>query len=399
MPLARVLHLSDPRLLEAELERIGSSALVARDGSFRLVEVKGLAPGIARSLWEEIWAVGGVGALGTPGQATSILLMATLAQYDRLMERLENEGPQFQEVAHLIARTLAAYDSYPEKAFLPEWFPHSISPKGMQRTLVMGILNVTPDSFSDGGAYFSPETALSRAEEMVREGADLIDVGGESTRPGAEPVPLEEEIRRVLPVVQGLVQRGYIISVDTTKGEVAELVLKAGAHIINDISGLRFNPDLAKIVAKHHAGLVIMHSRGTPQDMQTLTDYEDLIGEIYEFLAGQVDFALSQGVSSEKIIIDPGIGFAKTVEQNLEILRRLPEFKSLGYPILVGPSRKSFIGAVLGGLPPSERIEGTSASVALAIAGGARILRVHDVKAMVRVCRVAEAILWGNPLE
>ncbi len=396
MPLARILHLSDPQSLGAELERIGSSAIVARDGLFRLVEVKGLSPGIARSLWEEIWAVGGVGALGTPGQATSILLMATLAQYDRLMERLEREGPQLQEVAHLIARTLAAYDSYPEKPIFPEWFPHSIFPKGVQRTLIMGILNVTPDSFSDGGAYFSPESALSRAEEMIQEGADLIDVGGESTRPGAEPVSPEEEIRRVLPVVQGLVQRGYIVSVDTTKVEVAELVLKAGAHIINDISGLRFNPDLAKIVAKYRAGLVIMHSRGTPQNMQTLTDYENLIEEIYEFLAGQVDFALSQGVSPEKIILDPGIGFAKTVEQNLEILRRLPEFKSLGYPILVGPSRKSFIGAVLGGLPPSERVEGTSASVALAIAGGARILRVHDVKAMVRVCRVTEAILWGT---
>jgi dihydropteroate synthase len=261
-------------------------------------------------------------------------------------------------------------------------------------TLIMGILNVTPDSFSDGGRFFDPGAAVAHGKKMAEEGADIIDVGGESTRPGSDPVPEEQEIARVVPVVARLAREtAAIISVDTTKARVAEEAVAAGAAIINDVSALGFDPRMAQVASSAGAGVVLMHMLGRPKDMQGNPVYSDLIGEISVFLAGACRAAVRAGVREDAIVCDPGIGFGKTAAHNLEILRRLGDFGALGRPILVGPSRKSFIGTTLGGLPADERLEGTAAAVALAIAGGAAIVRVHDVMAMKRVARLADAVL------
>ncbi len=260
------------------------------------------------------------------------------------------------------------------------------------RTQIMGVLNVTPDSFSDGGLYLDPGRAVDHAHRMVEEGADLIDVGGESTRPGAEPVSGEEELRRILPLLGPLVDKLPVpISVDTYKADVAAAALAEGVDLINDISGLSLDPRMASVVAKAGAGLVLTHIRGTPQTMQADPQYTDLLGEIRGYLRERVILAEAHGVHPEAIVVDPGIGFGKRVEHNLLLLRCLPELQVVGKPILIGPSRKAFIGKVLD-LPMEERLEGTAATVAVAIWQGAHILRVHDVQAMVRVARMTDAI-------
>jgi len=266
-----------------------------------------------------------------------------------------------------------------------------------ERTHVMGILNVTPDSFSDGGLYLHRDKAVTQALRMEDEGADIIDVGGESTRPGSEAVPVEEEIRRVIPVIEEIAKRVKVpISIDTYKSRVAELALQAGASIVNDISGLRFDRRMPDVVARYRAGVIIMHIKGTPKDMQKHPTYTALIPEIIDYLREGIMIARKAGIAEEGIVIDPGIGFGKTVEHNLEIIRRLEEFTGLERPILIGPSRKSFIGMTLGGLPVTERLEGTAAAVAIGIFNGANIIRVHDVKEMVRVARMADAIRKGH---
>ncbi len=265
-----------------------------------------------------------------------------------------------------------------------------------ERTYLMGVLNVTPDSFSDGGEFNAPAAALTQAQRLVEAGADLIDIGGQSTRPGAEQVSVEEELKRLLPVVEAVRSMLSVpISVDTTRASVAQAVVNAGADLVNDISGGTFDPDMLQIVAQMQVPIVLMHLRGTPQTMQKLTEYQDLIGEIYEFLERQIAAAVAAGIERSRLIIDPGIGFAKTAQQNLEILRQLPTFRSLGVPILVGPSRKSFIGRILDQPDPKGRVWGTAATCCSAIAGSADILRVHDVLEMRDVCRVADAI-WRS---
>jgi len=265
-----------------------------------------------------------------------------------------------------------------------------------QRTYIMGILNVTPDSFSDGGLYLSKDNAVRHALRMLEEGADIIDVGGESTRPGSNPVSVNEEIKRVIPVIEALREGVNIpISIDTYKAEVAEAAIRAGASIVNDISGLRFDKRMADIVARNGAGVVIMHIKGTPRDMQRNPVYKALIPEIMDYIREGIAIAQKAGVPDDKIIIDPGIGFGKTVEHNLEIIKRLNEFTGFEKPILIGPSRKSFIGKTLGGLPVTERLEGTASAVAIAIFNGANIIRVHDVREMVRVAKIADGIKYA----
>lgn len=262
-----------------------------------------------------------------------------------------------------------------------------------QRTYLMGVLNVTPDSFSDGGQFDRVETALAQARYLVESGTDLLDVGGQSTRPNAAEVSLEEELRRVVPVIAAIRQTlPTPISIDTTRSEVAQAAIAAGADIVNDISGATYDSDMLPVVAKLGVPIILMHRRGTPQTMQQLTDYQDLMGEIIAFLQARVEAAIAAGIDPAQIAIDPGIGFAKTYSQNLEILRRLPEFQSLGCPILVGPSRKSFIGHILDQPNPKERVWGTAAACCAAIAGSADIIRVHDIREMRDVCRVADAI-------
>ena len=262
------------------------------------------------------------------------------------------------------------------------------------RTYVMGILNVTPDSFSDGGEFDQGDRALAQAQALVAGGVDIVDIGGQSSRPGAVDIGLEAELERVIPVITAL-RRGGLglpISVDTTRSAVAAAALAAGADWINDISGGTFEPEILAVAAQYHAPVVLMHLRGTPQTMQTLTDYEDLLGEISQFFQTQVAAAVAAGVSPDRIILDPGIGFAKTYDQNLEIFQGLPRLKALGYPLLVGPSRKSFIGQILQQPNPKERVWGTAAACCGAITGGADLVRVHDGAEMVQVCRVADAL-------
>jgi dihydropteroate synthase len=262
-----------------------------------------------------------------------------------------------------------------------------------KRTYLMGILNFTPDSFSDGGDFNTLETGLVQAEKLVEEGADLIDIGGQSTRPGAEQITLEEELNRVIPVIKALREKISVpISIDTTRASVAQAAVEAGADLINDISGGTYDAEMLPTVARLGVPIVLMHIRGTPQNMQQLTDYQNLVGEIYQFLEEQIEQAIQAGIARSHLIIDPGIGFAKNYAQNLELLRRLAEFRSLGLPILVGPSRKSFIGRILDQNDPKLRVWGTAAACCGAIAGSADILRVHDVAQMHDVCRVADAI-------
>jgi dihydropteroate synthase len=262
------------------------------------------------------------------------------------------------------------------------------------RTLVMGILNLTPDSFSDGGDYADPEKALDGAVRMAEEGADIIDIGGESSRPGAEAVAAEEEIRRVIPVIEKLSGRiSPPISVDTTKAEVARRAAEAGAEIINDISAASFDPAMAATAARCGMPIILMHMRGTPATMQTGDlSYRSLCGDIINSLAGRIRQVVSAGVDPERIVIDPGIGFGKTAQDNIRIIRRLRDFKVLGRPILIGPSRKRFTGTFTGVDTPRERIEGTAAAVTASVMNGAHIVRVHDVRFMRRVCDMADVI-------
>ena len=262
-----------------------------------------------------------------------------------------------------------------------------------ERTLIMGIINATPDSFSDGGRYASPQKAIEVGMRMAEEGADILDIGGESTRPGSDAVSVEEELRRVLPIILGLAAKVSIpLSIDTMKAEVAEEALKAGAEIINDVSSLKYDGKMASAVAVSGAGLVLMHMRGMPKVMQQgdLT-YPSLIDDIVGFLEERMEAARLEGIDFTQMAVDPGIGFGKTADDNLRLIRRLGEFKRLGRPILMGVSRKAFIGKITGGLP-AERIEGTAAAVTASILGGAHIVRVHDVSIMKKVAMMADAI-------
>lgn len=257
----------------------------------------------------------------------------------------------------------------------------------------MGVLNLTPDSFSDGSSYPSVQAAVSAAEMMVADGADMIDIGGESTRPDAKPVSTEEELRRVIPVIERLTGRITVpISIDTWKAEVAGAALKAGAEIVNDISAMSFDPKMAETIAGSGAAVVLMHTRGGPSSMQRNTDYGDIVAEIFEFLKNRIAIAKSAGIEAERIVVDPGIGFGKSAAGNLEIIRRLRELLDLNRPVLIGTSRKSFIGTTLG-RAVTDRVFGSAASVAVSMMNGASIFRVHDVKAMRDTVDMVRAIM------
>lgn len=275
------------------------------------------------------------------------------------------------------------------------------------RTYVMGILNITPDSFSGDGlmAYGGNriEQAVRQAEHFLKHGADILDVGGESTRPGSQPVSAEEELERVIPVIQALAGEfpDALISIDTYKAKVAEQALQAGARILNDVWGFRADPDLANVAAKHEVPVILMHNRSNPASVEVReqlgnaylgAEYDDLLADVKRELLVSVELAKQAGVEERRIILDPGIGFGKTREHNLELINRLDEIRALGYPVLLGPSRKSFIGFTLD-LPPDQRVEGTAAAIAVGIVRGADLIRVHDVKEMVRVAKMTDAIV------
>lgn len=261
--------------------------------------------------------------------------------------------------------------------------------------LIMGILNVTPDSFYDGGYYFEKDKACRRAETIVKEGAQIIDVGGMSTRPGSLPVGLEEEVERIIPIIE-YISKNYdiLVSADTYRSEVARRAIDAGAHIINDISGFSMDSNMVKVIAEGDVSVVVMHIKGTPENMQKNPEYEDVVDEIYDYLEDRTNMAINSGIKPEKIIIDPGIGFGKTLEHNLEILNKINEFKMLGYPVMVGASRKSFIGGILD-LPVEERLEGSLAAAICSVINGVNILRVHDVAETIRAVKIAKRITNG----
>ncbi len=327
------------------------------------------------------------GTVGGRVRYTSAILFLNRRQLKNLTDRLLQQP---NCVAALVPQLIAL-----DNAFHQQEFRMSVGGRTFDlgsRTYVMGVLNVTPDSFYDGGRYLEPKNAVEQAVKLEQEGADFLDVGAESTRPGAKPVPAREQISRLRPVLKELRRKVKIpLSIDTTNAEVARMALDAGCHMVNDISGFGFDPGMAKLVAVTGVPCVVMHMRGTPRTMQKNPRYRNLMQEIITRLKEAIDRAGQVGVKPEQIIVDPGIGFGKKLEHNLEILRRLTELRSLGRPILVGPSRKSFIAGVTG-LEPQERLEGTLAAVVLAAQRGANIVRVHDVREAVRALRVVDAI-------
>ncbi|MDD5594262.1 MAG: dihydropteroate synthase [Candidatus Margulisbacteria bacterium] len=393
---ARIIEMGSLAAADKEIFSIGADQagvkLMAPKAVFRVVKLKDVRPTAANILKQEMLSFGGeaataYGSIDHSVRETDVLVSGTLRQFRRLTDKLKMHQFGLPKIAGEIENCLKNYDRSPA--------PIKIGPRTFhfgRRTYIMGILNVTPDSFADGGRYFEPRAAIDRAKAMVDEGADIIDVGGESTRPGAKPVLADEEIRRVLPVVKALAKSRLALSIDTRKAKVARAALEAGAGLVNDVSGLRYDKAMPKIIARYKVPVCLMHMLGTPKTMQKKPVYQDLMGEIIDYLFAGIAIAKNAGILLEQIIIDPGLGFGKTVENNLEIVRRLRELKALGRPILVGPSRKSMIGRVLG-LPAEERLEGTAAVAAVAIANGANIVRVHDVKEMRRVVRMTDSLV------
>jgi len=353
----------------------------------RLVMLDGVQPRQANIIKQEMLGKGGEaavarGVIDCSADESRVLLMGTLKQYDAFLDKLKSQPFGLAALAGRIKEALTGREGF---------YPYDLDCRGKtirlgERTLVMGILNVTPDSFSDGGKFYDPGLAVERAARMVEEGADIIDLGGESTRPGHTPIGVEEELVRIMPVLKRLLDEiPAPVSIDTTKSAVARRALEAGAHIINDQWAFRADRAMAGVAAEYRAPVVLMHN-------QRGTEYRDLIGDIVEYFRESVDTAVEAGLAREKLIVDPGFGFGKTPEQNLKALRRLKDLRCLGLPILLGASRKSTIGKVLD-LPVDQRMEGTAATVAVGIVNGADIVRVHDVKEMVRVTRMTDAIM------
>ena len=412
----RVLTLSTARDLRAEMEKIGCDPrgidIMMPKGVFRAVKMEGVKFAAANILKQEMLAKGGeavlCGDIYLGGkQLSDVLLLGTELQYRRLLAKLRMQPlPSLQQIRHELRTVL---DNVERKSLSPLLIGDRAFEWGT-RTYVMGILNVTPDSFSGDGLIRNTRAdeasliraAVAQARQQASDGADIIDVGGESTRPGSSPISSEEEMRRVVPVIRHLRDEiDVVISIDTYKADVAESALDAGADLVNDVWALRADRKMPKLVAERQVPVVLMHNRSRPKDAAVEAqlggrylgvEYEDLLADVIRELRESVELALSSGVSRERILVDPGVGFGKTVEQNLELLERLAELRALGHPILLGPSRKSFIGFTLD-LPPDQRVEGTAATVALGIARGADIVRVHDVREMVRVARMSDALV------
>lgn len=384
-------------IISEEMTKLGADPagikIMRGKGEFFAVKILGVGVVAANILKQEVLARGGEAAVsyGTVDlsvKATDVLVTGSRRMFEDLFKKLEQH--QFG-LSCLAAQVKVALDNYGRCPAAVKIGRRNFDFK--RRTYIMGILNVTPDSFSDGGKFFDIGAAVAQAMQLQSEGADIIDVGGESTRPGSDPVGPKEEIRRVAPVIRALKKVLRIpVSVDTYKVAVAEAALTAGADMVNDISGLRFDKKMARLIAKAQVPVCVMHTLGRPKNMQKNPVYRDLISEIYGALKESVAIGESAGILGAKIIVDPGLGFGKTAEDNFEILRRLKEFKALGQPVLAGPSRKSFIGAVLD-LPPEERDAGTAAAVAAAVFGAANIVRVHSVGMMRQVVGVADKIV------
>jgi dihydropteroate synthase len=392
--------MSNPELLHV-LTKIGVDPL-ARENLLRKmkhnnIHLRGVKCHLANIIKQEMLSLGGDAAVARDTvscrlEATDVVLMGTLKQLRRFVRRIKAQP--FSLLKQLSDQLDPILLNYEAESLVLRTSQRDIT--FAKKTLIMGILNVTPDSFSDGGKYLQTDAAIEHALEMAAEGADIIDIGGESSRPGAQPVSTAEELRRIIPIIDGI--RGKVnvpVSVDTTKAQVAQKAVEAGAEIINDISSMTSDPQMAAVVAETKAAVVFMHMKGVPETMQAAPVYHDLWGEITDYLAGRIHEALSFGIQKEKIIVDPGIGFGKTIDHNLDIIRYLTELKIWGRPVLVGVSRKSFIGG-LTNTGPDERKEGAIAAMTAAIMNGAHMVRVHEVPQMKKAIAVADAIVYGR---
>jgi len=395
MNLIRCLHITNANEAIHQIKEVGGdpTGVKLMEGKtlhFNL-KVEGIDPRTANLLKQEMLSLGGDVAVDGRGldcsiKQTDALLMGTQKHFENLILKLEQSpdlgtvGQSIKEAIKNISRTHYSIRCRKQKLNLGK------------RTLLMGVLNVTPDSFSDGGVFFDKKKAIVHGIGMVEDGVDIIDIGGESTRPGSKPVELEEELRRVIPVIESLEKEVDVpISIDTYKSAVAQRAIEAGAQIINDISALHFDPSLAQVAAREDTPLVLMHIRGTPETMQKDVHYGSLFSEIIRYLKDSIQIAENAGLDPGQIIIDPGIGFGKTVEDNLLILKHLYEFRILGKPILLGTSRKSFIGKILN-TDVENRLEGTLSSIAIGVLNGAHIIRSHDVLQAKKAIAVADAV-------
>lgn len=390
-----VLRKIDFSYLESELDKVQVDKAVfnlfKEKSNIILIKLYDLDARGANILKQEFLSAGGDVALSRDVasfkiEKTDAILIGTIRTYKKVLEKL-TLMPYFG-----LKDVKVSVEKYLNKNHLPVFEIRGRKFDFNTSKFIMGILNVTPDSFSDGGKFYNLDDAVKHAEQMISEGADIIDVGGESTRPYSESVPLDEELRRVIPVIQAIRKefKDIPISIDTYKSKVAEEALSEGADIINDISGLRFDPLMIDVAKRFNVPVVVMHIKGTPKDMQKNPEYKDLMRELLEYFEERINFLTSFGVN--KIIIDPGIGFGKTREHNLEILNKLSEFTIFNVPVLIGLSRKSFIGLTLDNRPPQERLFGTLASNMFALVKGASILRVHDVLPHKDMLRMYEAI-------
>lgn len=393
----RLLVLPTPghAVRELQLVKVDSSGISEMVPKMRTLSIglTALECRQANILKQEMLSLGGDAAVARGTVACSIdrtdcVLIGTPKQLGRLCRKLKSQPFALPELGGELEALLARID------VVPAAWQTSRRSLSLQRPLIMGILNVTPDSFSDGGRCGSPDRAVEIALQMEVDGADIIDIGGESTRPGAALVSTGEELDRIMPVIERLAGKlGCAISVDTWKSGVASATLAAGAEIINDISGFTFDTQMAAVAAASGAGVVLMHTRGTPEKMQQDTTYHDLMADVAAGLRASLAIAREAGVSEGCIAVDPGIGFGKSAAGNMEVIRRMAELSGFGLPILSGPSRKSFIGTVLGRKDPGDRLFGTAAAVALSVSHGASIIRVHDVRAMRDVADMAHAVM------
>ncbi|MFQ5919316.1 MAG: dihydropteroate synthase [Thermoplasmata archaeon] len=395
---AHVLELPEARDLDQALKAVGVQAqgqpILRRKGLFRVVRLQGVGYREALIAKQEMLGAGGdaatpKGTVEFTSDEGDVILLGTPQHFKRFLAKMNHQPFRSVSLAAEVEETLTHYD---REAYVLR-FPKAEIP--LSRSLVMGVLNVTPDSFANGGQYADPKVAIDRAQGMVKEGAGLIDIGAESTRPGGDPVSAEEEWRRLEPVLAAVIERLDVpVSVDTYKPETAAKALDLGAAMVNDVTGLR-DPKMITLVARHDVPVVVMHMLGEPRTMQENPVYGDVVADIIRFLRSRLAEAVEGGVDPEKLVVDPGIGFGKTVEHNLQILRQLGAFRSLGRPILVGVSRKTFLGKLLE-TEVDERLEGGLAAAVLAAHHGAHIIRTHDVKETVRALAITDAIL-GKP--
>lgn len=380
------------------MERLGVSEggvdIMDKKGLFRVLRVKGLDTRAASILKQEMLSRGGEVATSREvyelqGGKAECLVMGTLSQFERLLPKLRSQPFGLRVLAESMAAALEQYDA-------PGRVTHPLLDLSAP-PVVMGVINVTPDSFSDGGDFLDTAGAVARAQQMVEEGAQLLDVGADSSRPWSQGTDVEEEMRRLLPVLRALGSGFPIpVSVDTRRAAVAAAALEAGASLVNDISALRADPEMAAVVRDAGCPLILMHMLGTPATMQDNPVYEDVVEEVYSFFVERLSFAVDEGIAEANLLVDPGIGFGKTLEHNLQLLRQLGGFRSLGRPLVLGASRKAFLGRLLDQPEPKGRLIGTVATTALAGMQGVDIVRVHDVKENVEAARVARAVMSGS---